>query len=143
MVRFYLQLLVGGLMSYLRYMCLFAYRTWCPTRIVLCFRFVYLRLVYPMLPVSLSCSFLIAPTIFSNVYFIRFFVLPRVSGVFPFKWNDPDIKRIDRNTKAKIKQAKRTISRTTRTTAKSEVRSSFYLFYFRARSVYTFSSTLS
>ena len=37
-VRLYLQLLVGGLMSYLRYMCLFTYRTWRPTRIVLCFR---------------------------------------------------------------------------------------------------------
>jgi len=84
-VRLFLQLLVGGLMSYLRYMCLFAYSVWCPTRIVLCFRFVYFRLVYPMLPVSLDCSFLIAPTIFSNVYFIRFFVLPRVSEVFPFE----------------------------------------------------------
>jgi hypothetical protein len=36
--------------------------------IVLCFCFVFLRLVYPMLPVSLDCSFLIAPFVFSNVY---------------------------------------------------------------------------
>jgi hypothetical protein len=35
---------------------------------VLCFCFVSLRLVYPILPVSLDCSFLIAPSVFSNVY---------------------------------------------------------------------------
>jgi len=35
---------------------------------VLCFCFVFLRLVYPMLPVSLDCLFLIAPSVFSNVY---------------------------------------------------------------------------
>ena len=54
--RLYLQLFVGGHMSYLRYLCLFA------THIVLCFCFcfVFLRLVYPMLPVSLDCSFWIA-----------------------------------------------------------------------------------
>ena len=33
---------------------------WCPTHIVLCFCFVFLRLVYPMLPVSLDCPFLIS-----------------------------------------------------------------------------------
>ena len=42
---------------------------WCPTYIVFCFCFVFLRLVYPMLPVSLDCPFLIAPSVFSNVYF--------------------------------------------------------------------------
>jgi hypothetical protein len=31
---------------------------WCPTHIVLCLRFVYHRLVYPMLPISLDCPFL-------------------------------------------------------------------------------------
>jgi len=36
---------------------------------VLCFCFVCLRLVYPMLPVSLDCPFLIAPSVFSYVYF--------------------------------------------------------------------------
>ena len=36
--------------------------------IELCFYFVFLCLVYPMLPVSLDCSFFIAPLIFSNVY---------------------------------------------------------------------------
>ena len=40
-----------------------------PTRIVLCFCFVFLRLVHPMLPVSLDCPILIVPSVFSNVYF--------------------------------------------------------------------------
>jgi hypothetical protein len=47
----------------------FACALWCPTHIVLCVCFVFLRLVYPMLPVSLDCPFLIAPSVFSNVYF--------------------------------------------------------------------------
>ena len=38
---------------------------------VLCFCFVCLRLVYPTLPVSLDCPFLIAPSVFSNVCFIN------------------------------------------------------------------------
>jgi len=33
---------------------------WCPTHIVLCFCFVCLRLVSPMLSVSLDCQYLIA-----------------------------------------------------------------------------------
>ena len=43
---------------------------WCPTHIVLCFFFVCLRLVYPMLPISLDCPFLIVPSVFSNVYYV-------------------------------------------------------------------------
>ena len=35
------------------------------------FFFFVLCLVYPMLHVSLYCSFLIAPSVFSNVYFIE------------------------------------------------------------------------
>jgi hypothetical protein len=35
----------------------------------LCFCFVFLHLVYPVLPVSLDCPFLIATSVFSNVYF--------------------------------------------------------------------------
>ena len=35
----------------------------------LVFCIVCLRLVYSMLPVSLDCLFLIAPSVFSNVYF--------------------------------------------------------------------------
>ena len=41
---------------------------WCPTNILLCFCFVCVPLVYPKLPVSLDCPFLIVPSIFSNVY---------------------------------------------------------------------------
>jgi len=40
---------------------------WCLTHIVLCFCFV-LRLVYPMLPVSLGCPLFIAHLVFSYVY---------------------------------------------------------------------------
>jgi hypothetical protein len=54
-------------MSYLRYLC-FCCIEWCPTHIVLSFCFVFLRLVYPMLAVSLDCPFVIAPSVFSNVY---------------------------------------------------------------------------
>jgi hypothetical protein len=47
---------VGGLMSYLCYLCLFAYSG--AQHILRCVsRFVCLRLVYPMLPVSLDCPF--------------------------------------------------------------------------------------
>ena len=59
-------LFVGGLVSYLRYLCLFVHSG--VQNIVLCFCFVFLRLVYLMLPVSLDSPFLIAPTVFSNVY---------------------------------------------------------------------------
>ena len=41
-----------------------------PEHIVLCFCFVFLRLVYPMMPVSLDCPFLNPPLVFSNVYLI-------------------------------------------------------------------------
>ena len=46
----------------------FACVLWCPTHIVVCFCFVFLYLVYPMLPISLDCSFLIGRSVFSNVY---------------------------------------------------------------------------
>ena len=42
---------------------------WCWTYIVLVF---FLRFGYPMLPVSLECPFLIAPSVFSNVYLIQY-----------------------------------------------------------------------
>jgi hypothetical protein len=51
-------------MSYLRYICLFAHSGL--QHIVF---YVFHRLVYPMLPVSLDCPFLIAHSVFSNVYF--------------------------------------------------------------------------
>jgi hypothetical protein len=36
--------------------------------VALCFSFVFLRLVYPMLPVALDCPLLVAPLVFSNIY---------------------------------------------------------------------------
>jgi hypothetical protein len=47
-------------MSYFRYLCLFSYNG--VEHILCCFRFVFLRLLYPMLPVSPSCPFFIAPS---------------------------------------------------------------------------------
>ena len=44
--------------------------SWCATYCVVIFCFVFLRLVCPMLSVSLDCPFLIAPSVFSNVYLI-------------------------------------------------------------------------
>ena len=46
--------------------------------------FFVLCLVYPMLPISLDCPFLIAPSVFSNVYLIielYFFTRGRLNGV--------------------------------------------------------------
>ena len=77
------QLFLGGLMPYLRYLCLFTYSgvqhilCYVFLRLVYpmlpvsldCFCYVFLRLVYPMLPVSLDCPFLFATSVFSNVYF--------------------------------------------------------------------------
>jgi hypothetical protein len=41
----------------------------CPTHIVLCFCFVFLRLVYPIMPISLNCPFFDCPSVLSvNVY---------------------------------------------------------------------------
>ena len=33
---------------------------------------VFIRLVYPMLPVSLDCPFLIVPSVFSNIYYLKY-----------------------------------------------------------------------
>ena len=44
---------------------------WCPTHIVLCICFSCLRLVYPMLPISLDCPFVIVHSVFFNVYLIK------------------------------------------------------------------------
>jgi len=52
-------------MSYLRYVCLFAH---CCSQYILCFCFVFRRLVYPVFPVFLGCQFLLALSVFSNVY---------------------------------------------------------------------------
>jgi hypothetical protein len=52
-------------MFYLRYLCLLAHSG-------VQHIFFFLRLVYPMSPVSLDCPFLVAPSIFSNVYLHMF-----------------------------------------------------------------------
>jgi hypothetical protein len=57
------QLFVGGPMSYIRYLCLFAYSG---VQHILCCGF--LRILYPLLSVSLDCPFLIAPSVFSIIY---------------------------------------------------------------------------
>jgi hypothetical protein len=58
------------LTSYLRCLCLFVHsgvqRTLCCALFVFC-----LRLVYPVLPVSLDCPFLIPTSVFSSVYMIH------------------------------------------------------------------------
>ena len=76
---FYLQLFVGELMSYL-FLCMFAYSDVQHFAAAQLFSFLCCALlfclssfcvfVYPMLPVSLDCPFLIAPTFFSNVYLL-------------------------------------------------------------------------
>ena len=52
-------------MSYLRYLCLFAYSG---VQHILCRAFVLFFFVLLVYPVSLDCSLLIAPSVFSNVY---------------------------------------------------------------------------
>ena len=64
-----LHLFVGGLMSYLRYLSLFAHSG---IQHILCCAVCCVCLVCPMLPVSVDCPILIVPSIFSNVYFLLF-----------------------------------------------------------------------
>ena len=54
-------------MSYLHFMCWFAHSG---VQHILCCVFVlcFLRLVYPMLPVTLDCPFLLAPATSFNFY---------------------------------------------------------------------------
>jgi len=52
-------------MSYLRYLCLYAYSD--VKHIVLCFCIVFLRLVYPVLPVFLGGPFLIIVILISVI----------------------------------------------------------------------------
>jgi hypothetical protein len=63
MLGLYLHLFVGGSMPYLLYLCLFAHRG---VQCILCC--VFVLFVFVLLLVSLNCPFLIAPSIFSNVY---------------------------------------------------------------------------
>ena len=73
MFRSYLPLVVcrrAHVFFLIHYLCLFAHSG---VQHILCCVFVLfvfvLCLVYPMLPVSQDCPFLIAPSVFSNVYF--------------------------------------------------------------------------
>ena len=68
LVCLYLQLFVGGLMSYLRYVCLLVHSGVQHICVVFFVLFVFiLYFVYPMLLIFLDCSFLIAPSVFFNV----------------------------------------------------------------------------
>jgi len=88
-VRLYLRLLLGELLSYLRYLCLFAH---CCVQHILCCVFVlsvfvlctlccqclgivFLRLVYPMLPVSRDCLFTSCVPYVARVSGMSFYVL--------------------------------------------------------------------
>jgi hypothetical protein len=73
-------------MCYLCYFCLLVYGS--VQHIVLCFCFVFLCLVCPMLPVSLDCSFLITPSVFSNVYLVLNCILLILS-----EWGDNSCKQ--------------------------------------------------
>jgi hypothetical protein len=61
--RFYLKLI-----SYLRYMCAFAYR--CVQHILCCVFVLYCLLIVCSMCSFLVCPLLITPSVFSNVYFI-------------------------------------------------------------------------
>jgi hypothetical protein len=52
----------------LRYLCLFVY---IGVQHIFCCCFVFLRLVYAMLLVSLDCPFFSTPSVFLNVYFLK------------------------------------------------------------------------
>jgi len=67
-------------MSYLLHVCLLAYRG---VQHLLFYIFFFIFFVFSMLSVSLDCPFLIAPSVFSNVYFIMsfFVIFPGINGV--------------------------------------------------------------
>jgi len=69
-VRLYLQLFVVGLMSYLRYLCLFTYSG---VQHILCCVFALFFLVW--LRVSLDCQFLVAPSVFLSIFHCSFGIL--------------------------------------------------------------------
>ena len=56
------------LFTYILFTYIFFCSSCCQTHIALCFCFICFRLMYPMMPVSLTCPFLISYLIFSNVY---------------------------------------------------------------------------
>ena len=64
-------------MSYVCRLCLFEYsgvqHILCCVLVLFCF--LFLRIVYPMLPASLDFPYLIATSVFSNVYFLWYYSL--------------------------------------------------------------------
>ena len=74
-------LFVEGLLSYLCYLCLFTYSG--IQHIVLCFSFVFLRLMscVAMYPVSLNCPFLIGQSVFSIVNLHQLIMMKLREGV--------------------------------------------------------------
>ena len=64
-VRLYLQLFVGGLMSYWRFLCLFVYGGVQHMFYCVC---LHLAFCVPNVASSLNCPFLISCSVFSNVY---------------------------------------------------------------------------
>jgi hypothetical protein len=49
----------------------FVWVWWSPTHVLLCFCFVFLRIMYPVLLVSLDCLFFITPSVLCNFYYLR------------------------------------------------------------------------
>ena len=64
----------GSCLIYVIYVCLriLVSYTYC---VMLCFCFVFHRIVYPMLPIYLDCPFLIAASVFSNVYVAKHHII--------------------------------------------------------------------
>jgi hypothetical protein len=81
-------------MLYLRYLYLFAYNG--VQHILCCVFGVFLRLMYPILTVSLDFSVLLTPSLFSNVYY-------PYSGVFSWDSNFRFIILYNRNAKIKTR----------------------------------------
>ena len=78
-----LSLVVCGRAHVLVVLFVFVSVWWCQAHIVLWFCFVFLRLVYPVLPVSLDCPYLIVPSVFSKVYSLRRDVLAHKTSLTP------------------------------------------------------------
>ena len=87
LVRLYLQLLYRrAYMSYIRYLCLFER---CSTHIVLCFCVVWSSSCVPYVAVvSLDCPFVIALSIFSNVYIVYIILLINNTRYLPIEFLD-------------------------------------------------------
>ena len=76
-VRLYLQLFVGGFMSYF---CVFVVAYSGVQHILGCVFVFFVMSTLDMLPVSLDCPLLISPPVFSNIYFLIHSVSKRISG---------------------------------------------------------------